>query len=115
MGVLEAEDYAVITSGPYERFFTAEDGTVYHHILDPKTGLPVENGLASVSIISQSGVLADGLSTSCFVMGKKRAIEYWKASKEAFDMILVMENGTLLVTEGIAGQVSSDNPVTVIH
>lgn len=62
MGVLEGEDGAVVTSGNYERYFIGEDGKRYGHIIDPHTGYPAENGLASVSIIAKEGKRCDALS-----------------------------------------------------
>ena len=74
--VLEVRDAAVVTSGNYERFFTADDGAVYGHILDPRTGAPVENGLKSVTVIGAEGKKCDALSTALFVMGKDAAIDH---------------------------------------
>ena len=48
LGIIQVSDVAVVTSGNYERFFIGEDGKVYGHIIDPATGHPVENGIASV-------------------------------------------------------------------
>jgi thiamine biosynthesis lipoprotein len=99
-GILEAEDSAVVTSGGYERYFTDEDGTTYWHILDPATGYPAESDLVSVTIISESGVLADALSTAIFVMGLEEGSEYWR-SHGGFDMLLMTQDGEIYLTEGI--------------
>lgn len=112
IGILEAEDKAVITSGGYERYFE-QDGEKWHHILDPKTGYPADTGITSVTIISSDGTLADGLSTALFVMGKDRALEYWRENKEDFDVILVEEDGSITITQGIKDTFSSDQKFTV--
>lgn len=101
IGTLSIKDQAVITSGGYERYFE-EAGKTYHHIIDPRTGYPAESGLLSVTIVSSDGTLADGLSTSLFIMGKDEAIDYWRDHSEEFDGILETEDGSLYVTEGIA-------------
>ena len=90
VGVLEAEECAVVTSGGYERYFIGEDGERYWHILDPKTGYPAESGLASVTIISKEGRLCDVLSTAVYVMGLENAEEYWKENG-GLEMLLVTE------------------------
>ena len=95
---------AVITSGGYERYFEDEEtGITYHHIIDPETGFSAYNGLISVSIISEDSTLADGLSTSLFVMGTEEAVAYCEAycSEYAFDAILVTEDGDIYVTDTI--------------
>ena len=113
IGVLTVSDSAVITSGGYERYFE-EEGITYHHIIDPSTGYPAENGLISVTIVSKDGTLADGLSTSLYVMGLEKAEQYWREHSEEFDAILLTEGNELYVTEGITEDFSSDQEFHVI-
>lgn len=105
LGVIRVADEAVVTSGSYERYFIGGDGKKYGHIIDPATGYPVDNGLASVTVISGEGKLCDALSTALFVMGLERAEDYWR-QRQGFDMILVAEDGNIYVTEGIKDQFS---------
>ncbi len=100
LGIIQVSDVAVVTSGNYERFFTGEDGKVYGHIIDPATGHPVENGIASVSVIASEGKLCDALSTALFVMGLENAQDYWRQHRN-YEMILIMEDGDIYLTEGI--------------
>ncbi|MBR2765351.1 MAG: FAD:protein FMN transferase [Blautia sp.] len=99
---MKINDRSVITSGGYERYFIDEaTGKKYQHIMDPRTGLPVDNDLASVSIISKDGMLGDGLSTSLYIMGLEGAVDYWRGHCDEFEMILIGQDGTLYVTEGL--------------
>lgn len=75
--VLDCIDSAVVTSGNYERCFIL-DGIRYHHILDPESGMPINNGVASVTILADSATLADALSTACFLMGEDEGTEFAK-------------------------------------
>lgn len=118
-GILSVSDCAVVTSGSYERYFVGEDGHTYGHILDPKTGYPVENDLASVTVIAPEGKRSDALSTALYVMGLDSAIEYWRRNA-GFDMILVSEDGDIHITEGCyeqfdLGDASGDIEVYVIE
>ena len=61
-------DQSVVTSGDYQRYFK-KDGKIYHHILNTSTGYPYDNGLSSVTIVTDSSVNADALSTTCFALG----------------------------------------------
>lgn len=100
IGVVSVKDKAVITSGGYERYFE-KNGKTYHHILDPETGYPAESGVKSVTIVSDDGTLADALSTSLFVMGKEKALDYWREHKNEFDTVLVEDNGDITITGGL--------------
>jgi len=68
LGIINAQDASIATSGTYQRYFEIE-GRRYHHLLSPFTGYPVENGLMSVTVISRSGIEADALATAAFVLG----------------------------------------------
>lgn len=114
LGILSVQDKAVITSGGYERYFE-EDGVTYHHIIDPKTGYPAESGLVSVTIVSTDGTLADGLSTSLFIMGEEKAADFWREHKDEFDAILMSDDGTLYVTEGLENDFSTERTVEIIR
>ena len=114
LGVLSAQNKAIITSGGYERYFE-ENGRKYHHIIDPKTGMPAYNGLQSVTIVSEDGTLADGLSTALYVMGTETAVRFWQNHSDAFDVILYTDDGTLYVTEGIADTFTSEHSITVLE
>lgn len=98
---------AIITSGDYERYFE-KNGKRYHHILDPKTGYPVDNGVRSVTIVSENGTFADALSTTLFVLGKDKAKEYWKNHSDEFDYVMVMEDKKIIVSEGLKDDFTTD-------
>lgn len=114
LGVLQTSDKAVITSGGYERNFT-KNGKIYHHILEPSNGYPANNGLTSVTIISSDGTLADALSTSLFVMGKDKAIDFYKKSNYNFDFILYTSDNKLFISDGIEDVFSSDLDIKVVN
>ena len=114
LGVVSCKDRAVVTSGGYERYFE-QDGKTYHHIIDPRTGYPAESGLVSVTIVTADGLLADGLSTSLFIMGEDEAIRFWRERTDRFDMVLLTADGRLLVSEGLKDSFASSLPVTLIE
>ena len=68
IAVMDIKDKSVVSSGIYERCFE-QNGTLYHHLLNPETGYPYDNGLIAVTIISAKSVDGDALSTTCFALG----------------------------------------------
>ena len=97
-GYIDITDTFVSVSGDYERYFE-QDGIRYHHIIDPKTGYPVKNDIRSVAVISKNGVIADALSTALFVMGKEKALEFYKKNIYDFEAIIFSTNGCVTITE----------------
>ena len=112
-GILSVSDRAVVTSGNYQRGFT-QNGVVYGHIIDPKTGYPAESDLISVTIISPDGTLCDALSTALFVMGKEKAADFYRENI-GFDIVLITKNGEIFVSEGIYNNFTSDRRFSVIN
>ncbi len=72
--IVNLEDLALVTSGPYERFLVV-DGVMYHHILDTQTGYPIETTLSSASIIADNSFIADALSTAIYSLGLEKGLE----------------------------------------
>ena len=107
VGILEVADEAVITSGGYERFFEDEDGNVWWHIIDPKTGYPAKNGVISMTIVGKEGIRCDALSTALFVMGPEKAAEFWRTHGD-FEMIMITEEGELFITPSLNKRFTPD-------
>ena len=98
-------DSFAVTSGGYQRYYTAPDGTVYQHILDPKTGYPVESDLLSVSILCDNGTMADAYSTALYVMGSAGAQAFWRTCG-GFEMILITTAGQVLYPPGLSEKIT---------
>ena len=86
---------SVVTSGVYERYFY-KDGILYHHLLDPSTGYPVENDLYAVTILSKHSVDGDALSTICFVLGYEKGAELIRSlNMPGLEAIFVFSDETM--------------------
>ncbi|SFR63443.1 FAD:protein FMN transferase [Anaeromicropila populeti] len=95
---VEISDLSVVSSGIYERYFKA-NGVLYHHILNPLTGYPVENNLISVTIISKNSVDGDALSTLCFSKGLKNGLELINSLSDTY-AVFITDDYELHFSEG---------------
>ena len=90
---------STVTSGIYERGFTV-DGVTYHHILSSQTGWPVQNGLASVTIFSDSSMIGDALSTAVFALGTEEGARLIE-SMEGIEALFIDKNRNAFGTSGL--------------
>jgi thiamine biosynthesis lipoprotein len=97
---LKIKDLSAVTSGPYERYFVKND-RLYHHILDTKTGYPVETELRSVTIISDKSELCDALSTACFAMGLEKAKKLIESFEDVY-AVFIDDEGMITLSEGFS-------------
>ena len=102
IAILNVDGCCVSTSGGYERFFE-KDGKVYHHILDPETGCPAGSGVVSVTVVSESGILSDALSTAGFVLGIEKGAAL--AEEYGCETVFIDENKKLYVSEGLKDKI----------
>ncbi len=96
---LEDQDFSVVTSGIYQRYFE-EDGVLYHHIIDPSTGYPYENDLASVTILSKKSLDGDALSTTCFGLGLEKGLAYLDKLPDTYGIFITKE-GEIVTSENL--------------
>lgn len=98
-GTIQVMHGGVVTSGTYERAFEIQ-GKRYCHIVDPRTGYPIETDLVSVTVIDPSGAMADALATTVFVMGEEKG-KALIASRPESELLLIRKDGTHFCTPGI--------------
>lgn len=90
VAVMDITDLSVGSSGIYERFFEQE-GVIYHHILDTKTGYPIQNGLLSVTILSKYSVDGEGLSKTCFHLGLEKGLEFIETLPDTYAVFITSD------------------------
>ena len=96
---VKVSDMSVVTSGIYQRYIKKGD-EIYHHLLNPKTGFPQNNGLASVTVIAENSVDADALSTLCFLLGKDKGMKLVD-SLDNIEAVFVNDKNEILLTKGL--------------
>ena len=101
--VMDITGKSVVSSGIYERCFK-QNGKLYHHILNPKTGFPYDNSLISVTIISDQSVDGDALSTTCFALGLEDGLKF--AEKKGVQAVFITEDYKLHYTDGFQDEIN---------
>lgn len=98
MGTLKLKNTCVSTSGDYEKFFE-QDGKRYHHILNATTGYPATSEFQSVTVVCESGLLSDALSTVCYIVGYRKSIEI--LDEYDAEAVFIFKNNAVKVTSGL--------------
>jgi len=95
IGSLSLGEASIVTSGIYERLFIEND-TLYHHILDPFSGLPVDSDVISATIVSESSAVGDALSTIVILLGSEGAVPMLEQAPGIMGAVLMLKSGELL-------------------
>lgn len=103
---LSIDDSSVVSSGNYERYFYADDGTFYHHILNPATGYSYDNDLSDVTILSKDSLTGDCLSTTCFCLGLEDGMKLIE-SLDGIEAVFVTNEGEIHYSSGAKAYVKS--------
>ena len=101
IGYLTLGETAVVTSAPTELSFT-QRGALYHHIMNPETGMPASTAIRSMTIVCSDAQMADCLSTAMFVLGERKALQYWR-DHHGFEMLMITQDGRIVCTNGLYG------------
>ena len=88
IGFIEVTDASIATAGDYEHSFMAEDGTHWHHIIDPATALPAKRSM-SVTLVAPTGLIADALDTGCFVMGPEKCMKMLADYPQPIEAVII--------------------------
>ena len=109
--IVKGSNLSIVTSGSYERYFK-QDGKIYHHILDTKTGYPVDNRLLSVTIISEDSLSGDALSTSCFALGLKKGMRLIENTPE-IEALFIDKDYKIHTSSGLVMNEGEDGVPTI--
>jgi len=95
--IVTLNNKSVVTSGNYRKFYI-RNGKKYPHTIDPKTGYPVTHTLLSATVLADNAMRADGLGTTCMVLGKDKALALIKKLENTEVFLIYDENGTIKTT-----------------
>ncbi len=109
IAVVRASDKSIVSSGNYERYFYDENGRLYHHILDTSTGYPIDNSLNGVTIISDSSVDGDALSTTCYSLGLDEGLKFIE-NNDNVEAVFIDKDNQLTLSSGLS---INDNIITI--
>lgn len=101
IGAISVKEKVVITSGVYERMFKL-GGKRYHHILNPKTGYPIDSNLIGVTLITSidNAGECDAYSTTCLLLGKDRGAEFIKKHRREYEVMFMDAKERLAMSDG---------------
>lgn len=105
---ININNQSVVTSGIYERYFE-KNGKIYHHILDPKTGYPVDNNLYSVTIISKTSFEGDALSTTTFALGLEKGLSLINSLNNT-EAVFITDENEIVLSNGLT--IDEDNEIS---
>lgn len=100
IATLQYNDITAVTSGIYERYIKTEDGTEYHHIIDPRNGYPLDSGLMSVTIFTSVSMSADAYSTAVFSLGLDKGMKLINNHDE-LEAIFITKNKEIYISSGL--------------
>ncbi len=107
VGSVHVKDQSVVTSGIYERFIE-KDGKKYHHIMDPKTGYPVENDISGVTVFTKTSIQGDELSTSLFLLGIKDGLKLIE-DMDSVEAVFIDKSNGIHLSKGLKKRFTSRN------
>lgn len=115
IGTLQTENQSIVTSGIYERYLEDETGNTYHHILNPKTGYPFDNEIAGVTIISDTSIDGDALSTSVFALGLENGLTFIE-NMNSVEAIFITKDSEVYTSSGLKDNFTLTNEAfTLAH
>ena len=95
--IVGLDNMGMATSGDYRNYFE-QNGKRFSHEIDPNTGEPIQHRLASITVIAQNTMIADGLSTGLFVLGEDKALALAEQKHLAVFLIIKTNDGFIVKT-----------------